>query len=282
MLARAPCRREAQAGAALRAESSGKLQAPTDPVPPCQLQSSPMVAGSGVVTYGPGCNIAYKCQCGAYRWADTAEERGESRCIRCGRKFPNAPVRMPFCRKGPPSTPGGRGATSQVDAQEGKGKGKAAAKAQTKPKPKPKAQEAPAPWRRTPSATDAPSGPSETAITLGTRKSDEVHKLDILIRVAKHFGDEGRLQTLEDERRKALQAKAEKLPPAQRVAHLQKRLRQAEEELKKLLQAQAAMDEEFDQLRKRRVEHHELVEAQRDAVATLKGDVEQAEMEVPP
>ncbi len=240
-----------------------------------------MVARGGVVTYGPGCNIAYKCQCGAYRWADTAEERGESSCIRCGRKFPNAPVRMPFCRKGPSSTPGGKEAASQADAS--KGKGKAAAKAKAQPKPKAQAAkktDGGCPWERTPSATEAPSG--ETEIKLGAKKNDEVHKLDILIRVAKHFGDERRLQELEGDRRQALQEKAEKLPPVQRVAHLQKRHRLAGEELRRLLQAQAAMDEEFEELKKRRLDHHELVENQREVVEALRGAVEQAEMEVPP
>ncbi len=244
-----------------------------------------MVVRGGVIASGPGCNIAYKCQCGAYRWADTAEENGESRCIHCGRKFPAAPVRMPFCRKGPSSTQRGKEAASQADAK-GKGKGKAAATSKAKPKPKAQAAK-PAggsrpPWERTTSsATGEPSSGEADEVKLG-KPNDEVQKLDALIKVVKHHGDDKRLQELEADRRRALQEKAEKLPPMQRVAHLQKRHKMAGEELRKLIKAQEAMDEEFEALKKKRLEHHERLEDQREAVESLRHAVEQAEMEIPP
>ena len=66
------------------------------------------------------------------------------------------------------------------------------------------------------------------------------------------------------------------------MAHLQKRHRIASEELRQLLQAQEALDDQFEQLRQQRLEQHSQVEDQRDVVEGLRVAVEQAELEVPP
>ena len=114
------------------------------------------------------------------------------------------------------------------------------------------------------------------------KSSDDVHKQEILCSVYRHFGDKEGLQEAEYRRRKAMQDKADRLPPAQRVSHLQKRHRLAHEELRKLIQAQAALDAKYNQLQKRRLEHHEVVEDQRDAVEALRVALEQAELDLPP
>ena len=98
---------------------------------------------------------AYKCRttgCKGYRWADVAECNGETRCIVCNALFPKVPVRMPFHRKGPPSTHRGKGAASADTGGKGGDKSgqngpktpglQGEPKAKAKPKAKPKW----APW----------------------------------------------------------------------------------------------------------------------------------------
>ena len=54
--------------------------------------------------------LAYKCAraaCGGWRWADVADSKGETSCIKCGGRFPKKPEHMPFHREGSPSAQGG-------------------------------------------------------------------------------------------------------------------------------------------------------------------------------
>ena len=108
-----------------------------------------MVVSSGAKGGGKGSgyNLAYKClHCEGFRWADTAESRGETHCL-CGTKFPSRPVRMPFYRKGPPSTPKREGASQALDATSSAAKAAAVAKAKPGAKPKAKTP-TPAPWAK--------------------------------------------------------------------------------------------------------------------------------------
>ncbi len=159
----------------------------------------------------------------------------------------------------------------------------AAAKAQAKPKAKAKvaSQERPRPWR-TSSATGAQSEAVGGLRLDPKRANDEIHKLEAYCYVARHFGDKDVLQTMELNRRKALRAKADKLPPTQRVEHLQRRHREAKEELRKLIVAQEALDDQIRQLQARSREQYEAVEDQRAVVENIREAFERAEMDVPP
>ncbi len=199
----------------------------------------------GVKNSGGGYNLAYKCQhCSGFRWADTAEIRGETHCL-CGKRFPKEPIRMPFYRKGPPSTLRGTGASQALDAAAGAPRatgGAAKAKAAPKAKAKADAQAPTRPWRTTPSASPLPSESARVLRLDPKRAKDEVYKIELYAEVAKHCNDKGVLQHLGQSRRKALRDKAASLPLRQRIDYLQKRHRESTAELRKLIAAQEATE----------------------------------------
>jgi hypothetical protein len=79
-----------------------------------------------------------------------------------------------------------------------------------------------------------------------------------------------------------MQDKADKLPPAQKVEHLQRRLRKARDELKKRIRAQEATEEQINQLQARRREEIDAVEDQREVAEALRVALERAELDIPP
>ncbi len=197
--------------------------------------------------------MAYKCgraDCGGFRWSDIADERGERHCTKCGGQFPKRPVRMPFCRKGPPSTLGGKGAGQVPDAQaSASGAAAAKAKAKAKTKAQPSSQEQPRPWNIFSATGERSASEGGGDLRLDPKRaSDDIHRLEAYSWVARFFGDKEVLQNLEANRRKALQAKADKMPPSQRVDHLKKRYKEAMDELRKLIAAQEATDAEIRKL----------------------------------
>ena len=240
--------------------------------------------GSGKGT-GTGYNLAYKClHCEGFRWADVAESRGETHCL-CGTKFPSRPVRMPFYRKGPPSTPRRDGASQALDAMSSTTPAAAAAKAKAKPGAKPKAKPTPAPWAgRSPTVrqSDGRAGDAADLHLDPTRVDDELYMIESFAKLARHFRKTDMIDQLEHSRRKAIRAKAEQMPPKQRVDHLRKRYKEAIQELKKLQQAQEATEEEIRRLKERSLEQYKTVEDQRELAGEIRAALEEAELDLPP
>ena len=233
-----------------------------------------------------GYNLAYKClHCTGFRWADTAELLGETHCL-CGKKFPRAPICMPFYRKGPPSTLRGKGARQPLDAGAVHHRATAVAKAKAAPKAKAKAkaaaQERTRPWRETSSAPKQPSDGARVLRLDPKRATDEVYKIEMYAEVARHCNDTNVLQNLGQSRRMALRAKAAGLPLRQRIDHLQRRHRETTAELKQLLAAQAATEQEIGKLQDKRQEQMRAVESQKELVDDVREALESAELELPP
>ncbi len=164
-----------------------------------------------------GYNLAYKCACGAYRWADSAHARGERHYMKCGRAFKGTPETMFFYRKGPPSTPGGRGAAASAEAQSGEARqARGRAKAKAKPKAAAKAGASPRrPWRPRPrsSSTRQSSGDGDTLHIQAKRRNDAAYQWEMYAAMARSFGHDDFLRHAEVQREAALKNKADSLPP---------------------------------------------------------------------
>jgi hypothetical protein len=91
-----------------------------------------------------GYNLAYKCNCGAYRWADSAHARGERHCIKCGGAFKGTPERMPFYRKGPPAPQVGEGRLQRPMPNRAR-RGRPAAGRRPRPSPRQRPRRGPPP-----------------------------------------------------------------------------------------------------------------------------------------
>ncbi len=177
-------------------------------------------------------------------------------------------------REGAGQEPGAKASASGQAAAQAKAKAKAKARA-------PSQDRARWPWTK-PSATYEQSE-AGTLLRLDPRRvDDDVYKQEILGSVARHFRDQPALQDSVARRRQAMREKADRLPPQQRVEHLQKRHKEAMTELRQLIEAQAATEAQLHQLQARSREQYEAVEDQRDVVEELREALERAEMDVPP
>ncbi len=227
-----------------------------------------------------GYNLAYKClHCEGFRWADTAEARGETHCL-CGRAFPRKPVRMPFYRKGPPSTPKREGASQALDATSSPTVAAAAAKANPGAKPKAKPP-TPAPWAPSPTGRRCDDAAAELHLD-PKRVDDELYMIESFAKVAKHFKKTEMMDQLETSRRQALRARAENMPPKQRLDHLRKRHKEALAELKRLNQVKDATENEINMLKARCREESKAAEAQRELIEEVRKAIEEAELDMPP
>ncbi len=191
---------------------------------------------------------------------------------------------MPFYRKGPPSTPRGEGASQVLDATLSVTAAAAAAKA--KPGAKPKARKpTPAPWARS-SPTEQPSGEGAdgaTGLRLDPQRiNDELYMVESFATLARHFQQTEMITQLEHRRRTVMRAKAEGMPPKQRIDHLRKRHREAMTELRRLIKVQAATEDEIRLLQERSRAQHDAVEDQRDLAEELGTAMEEAELDMPP
>ncbi len=107
-----------------------------------------------------------------------------------------------------------------------------------------------------------------------------MYKFETYASVARHFGDKELLQLAEANRMRALKAKAAQMPPSQRVEHLQKRLREASDELKR--RVQEATEEQIHHLQERLREEVVAVDDQRDVQDTIRKELDDAELQIPP
>ena len=193
------------------------------------------------------------------------------------------PVRMPFHRKGPPSTPKREGASQALDATSSATAASAEAKA--KARAKPKAKPTPAPWAKSSPTPSQSGGGADGAAGLRLdpkRINDEVYMMESFATVARHFQQKDMLTHLEQRRRSDLRAKAASMPPKQRLDHLQKRHKDAMTELRRLTKVQATTDDEIRLLQARSREQYEAVETQRDIVEEIRVAMEEAELDMPP
>ncbi len=172
--------------------------------------------------------------------ADVAERNGETRCIRCNAPFPKVPVRMPFHRKGPPSTPRGRGAAStDAGGEGGNGKGKGGPQTpglQGEPAAKAKAKAKPqrAPWWK-----DDGSGSGETTsatevVPLNPKKFDDpIYLAKKDFEYSRRARREAEAQAAQQRLDALYKAKEEALPPARRVESPKRKAQAAEKALHK-------------------------------------------------
>ncbi len=215
-----------------------------------------MVARGATRPRGEGYNLAYKClSCGGYRWADTARARGETHCL-CGTAFPREPVQMPFDRKGPPSTPGGKGAAASADGGRGKSggpKAAAQAKAWAQATAKGAGREASRRSGETSSATAKSSSeaPWKSLHIDDKRLRDPVYRYGLQADFARRTHDAAMEREAEGNKEAALRERTAALPPHQRVEHLRKRVRTAQEELNRRRRQVEDTEVEIDKLQSR-------------------------------
>ena len=242
---------------------------------------------------GVTCEEVLRCKninCKEWRYKATAEQKGETHCI-CG---------SPFHRTEYRPVRGSDRAASRGQAQA-KAKAKPGAKAKAYPKAQaardaagPRTQGQEPPWRktregsRTRSLTGGRSGVRRAAsgssaveghaLRVDARRvKDPVCKWDVLASVARDFGDDALLEQAETSKQQALKAKADAMPPNQRVEHLRYRLRQAEEELVRRNNTVESTEIEIDGLQARLKIEVEERDTQEDVARELKLELQHAE-----
>ena len=213
--------------------------------------------------------------CGKWRYKEKADTLGETHC-KCGRPFTDIIYK--------PLPKGGNGRAGGAQAAP-----KAGAKA--KPKPKGKAKATPAPWRKPQTGrTSSPTRPQS-----GNMGASRVHKVDakkvkdpvygwaFIEEVAKDFPVLSELGELAGRsKQQALKEKAGALPPAQRVEHLKKRLKEEKEELQRRCEAVESTEAEIDRLQSRLKQAVEGRDDQDDVVRQLGLELQNAEAQLPP
>ena len=232
---------------------------------------------------------AYCCGrkgCGGYRFAYLTVANNEPlECAKCGSAFPKRTQMMPLPRE-----------RRRAASTSGKGKGKENVKGKGTGQDNSKGksmkgygkgggsagrEESRRPWRRPTSST--PAQPPEDAIRIQAKRlqKDLVHKWQKYTEFATKAGDDEFRRLAEANLEAALRQKAAAMPPAQRVEHLRKRLRAAEEELARRSRQVDATEAEIDILQSR---HKQEVESRDDfssKLDDLREELQEAEAILP-
>ncbi len=116
---------------------------------------------------------------------------------------------------------------------------------------------------------------------LPKKVKDPLYKYSTYAAVARKFGDSDLLELAEANRLRALNAKALAMPPAQRVKHLQQRLKEERETRRQRIKAQEATGSEIHQLQQRLQEAVKAVGDQRDVEEAARTELEDAELQLP-
>ena len=213
------------------------------------------------------CGESYNCPCGAWRWVESARAHGEKKCTKCGRPFRSEYIGLrPLGKQGRPA-----GAKAKATA---KAKPKAKAKAHAQGQRGGGATPA-APWaaaaagRAASAATPSPTGkPSGSA---GSGDREDVLRETLAV-YARHGYAETRseVQATKAELAELLRERQARMPPAERVAHIQDRLQSVNKDLARSEERAIATNEEVRVLQER------LKEEDR-RVLELQGEVEELE-----
>jgi hypothetical protein len=221
------------------------------------------------------CAESYNCPCGAWRWVETARERGELRCSKCNRPFRAEQIGMR--RLGKPGPP----------APKAKPK---AAPAVAKAKAKPKAQArrggggAGAPAREwvdivrgggTPSPTVRPSAP-------GSGDRADILRETLALYARHGYGDERvEVQSTKAELAELLRERQARLPPAERVAALHNKLQGLRKECAQGESARDATAKELERLQAKHQKEERLVKELQSEMEETAAELEVAQRALP-
>ena len=224
------------------------------------------------------CGESYNCPCGAWRWVETARERGETRCSKCNRPFKSEYIGMRRLGKPGPNP-------------KAKAKAKAAAadaKAKAKPKPQigQRRDDGGGQRRdwvdivtgRTPPGSEPPT--EQRSPGSGDR-ADVLRDTLALYERHGYAADRTEVQAAKAELSELLRERQARLPPAERVTAISNKLQGVRTELARSEEARDATNAEVKRLQARLHEEDRRVMEMQSEVEELGMELEVAQRALP-
>ena len=213
---------------------------------------------------------SYNCPCGAWRWVESARERGEKQCIKCNRPFQQKDIGLRRLTR--PAK-----ATAKAKA--------AGAKPKAKAKPKATAgQRDGAPRRSWLDVVKGMGSPTEGRSAEAAGSGDRADVLRETLELYERHGysaDRTEVQSAKAELAELLRERQSRLPPAERVAAIHSKLQGVQKDHQQSAAAAEKTREEIKRLQARLVSEDKRTVEFREEAEELEKELEAAQRALP-